>query len=150
LNIVPLYGRLFSQAVPDHRSENVEIREAIGVVSEGVRNRGIWVMDRGGDKAYLYNYLMASELRFLLRVRGDQGLRSAQGIEPVVDLARGCPMLFDETVVKEEAGHERLLHLECGRRKVRLPDRREELTLVVVKGFGEEPLMIPFSSLPIA
>jgi hypothetical protein len=27
-------------------------------------------------------------------------------------------------------------------RKVRLPDRRDELTSVLVKGFGEEPLMI--------
>ena len=51
-------------------------------------------------------------------------------------------MLFNERVVKEEAGHERSVHLECGLRKVRLPDRREELTLVVVKGFGDEPLMI--------
>jgi hypothetical protein len=51
-------------------------------------------------------------------------------------------MLFNEAVVKEEAGHERSVHLECGLRKVRLPDRREELTLVVVKGFGDEPLMI--------
>jgi len=33
-------------------------------------------------------------------------------------------------------------------RKVRLPDRREELTLVVVKGFGEEPLMI-LTNLPV-
>ena len=34
------------------------------------------------------------------------------------------------------------MHLACGLRKVRLPERREELTLVVVKGFGQEPLMI--------
>jgi hypothetical protein len=146
--IVPLFGRLFSQTVPGHRSENVEIREAIGEVSKGVRKRGIWVMDRGGDRGYLYNYLLANELRFLIRVRGDRGLRTAQGIEPAVDLARGCPMLFDETVAREEAGHERLVHLECGMRKVRLPDRREELTLVVVKGFGEEPLMI-LTNLPV-
>jgi hypothetical protein len=146
--IVPLFGRLFSQTVPGHRSENVEIREAIGEVSKGVRKRGIWVMDRGGDRGYLSNYLLANELRFLIRVRGDRGLRTAQGIEPAVDLARGCPMLFDETVAREEAGHERLVHLECGMRKVRLPDRREELTLVVVKGFGEEPLMI-LTNLPV-
>ena len=44
--------------------------------------------------------------------------------------------------MKEEAGQERLVQLSCGMRKVRLPGRREELTLVVVKGFGEEPLMI--------
>jgi len=88
------------------------------------------------------NYLLHNKLRFLIRVRGDRGLRMAQGVEPAVDLARSCPMLFCETVVKEEAGHERLVHLSCGMCKVRLPDRREELTLVVVKGFGEEPLMI--------
>lgn len=45
-------------------------------------------------------------------------------------------MLFHETVVKEEAGQSRPVDLACGMRKVRLSDRREELTLVVVKGFG--------------
>jgi hypothetical protein len=51
-------------------------------------------------------------------------------------------LLFVETLVKEEAGEERLVHLSCGMRKVRLPDHKEDLTLVVVKGFGAEPLMI--------
>jgi hypothetical protein len=120
--IVPLHGRLFLHAVPGHRSENEEIREAVGMVAEGVRKRGIWVMDRG--------------------------LRTAEWIKPAVDLARSCPVLFFETVVKEEAGQERLIRLSCGMRKVRLPDRREELTLVVVKGFGEEPLMI-LTNLPV-
>jgi len=146
--LVPLYGRLFSHAAGGHDSENEEIREAVGEVSEGVRKRGIWVMDRGGDRGYIYNYLLPNKLRFLIRVRGDRGLQTVRGIESAVELARSCPMLFNETVVKEEAGQERLVHLACGLRKVRLPDRREELTLVVVKGFGEEPLMI-LTNLPV-
>lgn len=146
--IVPVYGRLFSQAVAGHRSENEEIREAIREVADGVRKRGIWVMDRGGDRDYLFHYLLHNKLRFLVRVRGDRGLRTAQGIEPAVDLARSCPVLFYETVVKEEAGQERLMRLACGMRKVRLPGRGEELILVVVKGFGEEPLMI-LTNLPV-
>jgi hypothetical protein len=140
--IVPLYGRLFSHAVEGHRSENEEIRAAIREVSEGVRKRGIWVMDRGGDRGYLYNYLLASKLRFLVRIKGVRSLRTASGISSAVDLARSCPMLFNETIIREDAGQERLVHLSCGMRKVRLPDRKEDLTLVVVKGFGEEPLMI--------
>jgi len=140
--IVPLYGRLFSHAVEGHHSENEEIREAVGEVSEGVRKRGIWVMDRGGDRDYIFNYLLHSKLRFLVRVRWDRGLRTAHGLESTLDLARSCPTLFYETVVKEEMGQERLLRLSCGMRKVRLPERGEELTLIVVKGFGEEPLMI--------
>lgn len=146
--IVPLYGQLFSHAVEGHRSENEEIRTAIGEVAEGVGKRGIWVMDRGGDRGYLYQYLLHNKLRFLIRVRGDRGLRTAHGIEPAVDLAQSCPMLFQETVVKEDAGQERLVHLSCGMRKVRLPERSEELTLVVVKGFGHEPMMI-LTNLPI-
>jgi hypothetical protein len=84
----------------------------------------------------------------MIRVRADRGLRTAQGIAPAVDLARTCPMLFNETLVKEEAGQERQVHPACGLRKVRLPGRREELTLVVVKGLGEEPLMI-LTNLPV-
>jgi hypothetical protein len=140
--IVPLYGRLFSHVDEGHESENIEIRDAVGEVAEVLGRRGIWVMDRGGDRGYLFKYLLSNKHRFLIRVRADRGLRTAQGKALALDLARTCPMLFHETVVREEAGQERLVHLACGLRKVRLPDRKEELTLVVVKGFGEEPLMI--------
>ena len=146
--LVPLYGRLFSHVVEGHESENIEIREAVGEVAEVVGHRGIWVMDRGGDRGYLFKYLLSEKHRFLIRVRADRDLRTAQGIASALDLARSCPMLFHETMVKEEAGQERQVHLACGLRKVRLPDRREELTLVVVKGFGEEPLMI-LTNLPV-
>ena len=146
--LVPLYGRLFSHAVGGHQSENVEIREAIREVAEVVGKRGVWVMDRGGDRRHIYYYLLPNRHRFLIRVRGDRGLQTARGIESAVDLARSCPMLFDETVVKEEAGQERLVRLSCGLRKVRLPGRGEDLTLVVVKGFWEEPLMI-LTNLPV-
>jgi len=146
--IVPLYGRLFSQVAEGHESENIEIREAIGEVAEVLGRRGIWVMDRGGDRGYLFKYLLSEKHRFLVRVRADRGLRTAQGKALALDLARSCPMLFHETVVKEEAGQERLVHLACGMRKVRLPERKEELTLIVVKGFGQEPLMI-LTNLPV-
>jgi hypothetical protein len=140
--IVPLYGRLFSHRAEGHESENKEIRGAIGQIADVLGKRGIWVMDRGGDRDYLYNYLLSNKLRFLVRIKGIRSLRTVSGISSAVDLARSCPMLFNETIVREEAGQERLVHLACGLRKIRLPDRKEDLTLVVVKGFGQEPLMI--------
>src|SRR5574340_470565 len=52
-------------------------------------------------------------------------------------------MRYAETVVREQAGGEKKVHLEYGFVRVRLPGRREvELTLVVVKGFGQEPLLL--------
>jgi len=51
-------------------------------------------------------------------------------------------MVFNEYLAKEDRGEERLLRLEVGYLKVRLPGWPDDLTLVVVKGFGDEPLML--------
>ncbi len=133
--LVPRYGRLFSHVVEGHESENIEIRDAVSEVAEVVGKRGIWVMDRGGDRGYLFKYLLSEKHRFLIRVRADRGLRTAQGKASALELARSSPMLFHETMVKEEAGQERQVHLAFGLRKVRLPDRREELRAFGIPDF---------------
>jgi len=62
--------------------------------------------------------------------------------EAAREAARSCPMLFHEHIAKEETSEEKPLCLEAGYRKARLPGRQNELTLVVVRGFGEEPLLL--------
>jgi hypothetical protein len=57
--IVPLYGRLYSQRAPGHQSENEEIEQALTMVSSATEKRGIWVIDRGGDREELYQYLLS-------------------------------------------------------------------------------------------
>jgi hypothetical protein len=57
-------------------------------------------------------------------------------------LAESCPLPYAERVVKEQKGKEKQYYIEFGFRKVQLPHRSERLYLVVVKGFGEEPLML--------
>jgi hypothetical protein len=58
------------------------------------------------------------------------------------DIALRCPVLYADRVVKEDDGKERVYIIEYGYRRVRLPGRDEKLTLVVVRGFGEKPLML--------
>lgn len=139
--IVPLFGRLFSPQAPEYTSENVELRQAIRQVAAKTRKRGIWLMDRGGDRRYLYDYLLPEGLRFVIRLRGDRTLVTDRP-EAAQDLARSCPMLFNEYIAKEETSEEKPRRLEVGYRQVGLPGRKEELTLVVVKGFGPEPMML--------
>jgi len=139
--ILPLYGRLYSHRAPNFESENVELRTAIQTVSEQTRKRGIWVMDRGGDRGYLYRYLLHENLSFLIRARSDRTVLTDK-TESILEAASSCPVLFHEYVTKEVLGKEKLLRLEIGARRVWLPGHREKLHLVVVKGFGEEPLML--------
>lgn len=139
--ILPLYGRLFSQKAPDFESENVALREAIGKVSEKTKKRGIWVMDRGGDRGYLYKYLLHESLRFIIRMRSDRTVITDRK-ESALEAAASCPMLFHEYIAREGVKEEKPLKLEVGYRRVRLPNHSQELGLVVVKGFGEEPMML--------
>jgi len=52
VKIIPLYEHLYSQNAPEFESENTEILKAVDCVRKEVEDRGIWVMDRGGDHAF--------------------------------------------------------------------------------------------------
>ena len=57
-------------------------------------------------------------------------------------LATGCRLPYTDVILKEEKGREKRYHLEYGFREVRWPGRKEPLYLLVIRGFGAEPLML--------
>ncbi|MGB8953513.1 MAG: transposase [Candidatus Aminicenantales bacterium] len=118
----------------------MEITRAINKISTWTSGRGIW-----GE---LFHYLLDRKLRFIIRLRGDRSLETEEGRRSALDVAQRCPTLFLEYVTKEEEDKERPLRLEVGFRRVRLPGRPEVLTLVVVRGFGQEPMML-LTDLPL-
>jgi len=141
-SITPLYQRLWSAKAPDFVSENEEILRAVDAVRAHTGNRGIWVMDRGGDRDKLYFPLLEREARFLIRLRGDRHLEHNRQTLPTRDVARGCPCRHRHTVTRVKDGRERTYELSFGYRCVRLPGRCDPLYLLVIHGFGAEPLML--------
>ena len=140
--LTPVYSRLFSQAGPDFRSENAEICRAMSIVSKHTEKRGIWVLDRGGDSKEIIHHLLDEELGFIIRSKGDRHLIYRGGKDSVHNLALRCPLFYRERVVREEGKREKIYFLEFGSRPVKLPGREERLYLVVVRGFGQEPMML--------
>lgn len=51
--IVPVYQKFYSTEAPEFRGENLELLAAVDWVGTFVGWRGIWVMDRGGDRKHL-------------------------------------------------------------------------------------------------
>ncbi len=140
--IVPLVGQLYSTKAPGHVSENHEILRVMDMVAAATRKRGLWVIDRGGDRKNLMMPMLKNQYRFLIRLIGHRYLSYAGKEVLAADLAQSCPMLYAETVVKVDEGREKIYHLEFGYRKVKLSGRPEELGLLVVRGFGVEPMML--------
>jgi hypothetical protein len=140
--LVPLYGELYSHEAPEFISENTEIIRAIRRVSTATAKNGIWVLDRGGDRKDLYRHLLKEKLSFLIRIRGDRKLLYRGKTRAAVDLARQCPLLYAERIAKKEGGKERVYELLFGSCPVRLQEHDDPLSIVVVRGFGQEPLML--------
>ena len=84
--LTPLYTRLYSQAGPDFRSENAEVCKAISSVSEHTEKRGIWVLDRGGDRREIIHHLLGNKLRFIIRLKVDRHLVYRGNKRPVTDV----------------------------------------------------------------
>jgi hypothetical protein len=76
-------------------------------------------------------------------MRRERHLRSGELKDSVLELARQTNLPHRQVIVREERGEERTLSLRYGVRSVRLPQHPNvPLWLVVVEGFGQEPLMI--------
>ena len=140
--MIPLHGRLWSADAPGFKSENEQLLEVVDTIKGATKGRGICVLDRGGDRGELINSLLNKRLRFIVRLVGDRDLVFRKRKRLASALARRCRMLYAETIVKEEKGKEKTYHIEYGFRPVKLPGRGEQLYLVVVKGFGKDPMML--------
>lgn len=66
--VIPLHQRLWSAKAPDFGSENIQLLEVIDTIRTATQGRGIYVMDRGGDRIHLFEPLLARSLRFIIRL----------------------------------------------------------------------------------
>jgi len=139
---IPLHQRAWSAAAPDFGSENIQILHVVDAVRRGTGGRGTYILDRGGDRDKLIIPFLERKIRFIIRLKGDRHLLFRGRARRACEIAVGCRMVYADTIVKEEDGKERVHRLEYGYRPVKLPGREEQLYLVVVKGYGHEPILL--------
>lgn len=142
--ITPLVNHLWSSTAPGHLSENNEVLGCIEKVAAKADGNGIFVIDRGGDRMSLFKELLPRGRRFLIRLIGNRHLLYRGKRVLAEDLAGKCPVKYIDHVTKQRPdGSEQHIELGYGMQRVALPGfPDQELRLVVVRGFGEKPLMI--------
>lgn len=141
--IVPVCQKLFSARAKEYVSENAEILAAVDDVNRHLKGRGIWTMDRGCDRKRLLEPLLDKGLRFVIRAVGDRMVRDRRGrLRSMAEVAAGCRLRHQARVVKVDKGQEKSYELHYGAEPIRLVGRDEPLWLVVLAGFGEQPIML--------
>jgi len=142
--VLPLYQELYSQKAPDFKSENEQIIKAIDMVSNSCHNRGIWVIDRGGDRDVLYEHLLKTDAarRFIIRLVGTRHLVYKNRPVRALALAEACKTPYSDTLIKEIDRTEKVYHIHYGYMPVRLPNHGTQLYMLVVRGMGQKPMML--------
>ena len=145
---VPLALKLWSSHSPDFKGENDEVLKIVRAVYAATGNKGVLVYDRGGDRPAFYDFLVGEGHDFIIRLKG-RSVLSWGALQEVQHLARRCTMRHSHHVTFDSHGKECNVPISFGAMPVRLPMHPEkELHLVVVKGFGQDPMML-LSSLPV-
>ena len=142
--IMPLYGELYSCEAEGFESENAEMLRAIERVSQATDKRGIWAIDRGGDRRKILIPMLDQQLRFVVRQDGDRHILLPGGRKCAVEeAARWCATDVERIVEVERDGRRTRLSLRLGSMEVRLPERTyTPLWLTVIRGFGLKPILL--------
>ncbi len=142
-DLIPLYGELYSQEATGFLSENSQILGVIDRVTEGTGTRGIWAIDRGGDRGVLLKGVLGRQLRFVIRLEGKRHLITKDGTKKgALKIAWGCSCPHTRQIVIRKDKEVKKKTISVGHLSVRLPFHKQWLGLVVVKGYGEKPLML--------
>lgn len=141
--MAPLAFRLWSSEAPGFKSENTEVEAVIDAIAAKAGKRGIYVYDRGGDRIGLFEHLAEQNLRFIVRLVGHRNLVWRRKTVLAEKLAGKCRMLHATKVTFRSHGHEHIVPIQFGVLEVTLPGKPEAaLRLVVVKGFGQAPMLL--------
>jgi len=142
-DLIPLYGELYSQEASGFRSENRQILNAVDRVMGGIGQKGIWAIDRGGDRSKLFKGFLERKIRFVVRLVGDRDLIVKDGQKKnSLKIAWGCHCPHQRELTIKKDGETKKKTISVGQMRVKLPFSGQALFLVVVKGWGEKPMML--------
>lgn len=140
--VIPLYSELYSQKSSEFISENSQLMRAVKAVNSKTRNRGIWVLDRGGDRHFIVEAFDKEKIRFVIRLRGDRDMTDDLGeVQKAIEIAKKVRCREEYKIKIDRDGHLEEVVISMGK-KNGLMVRGVKVSLVVVKGFGKKPMML--------
>jgi hypothetical protein len=166
-NPIPVLLEPFSHEQPLCRGQNPVVIDAVRSIFAITGNRGVLVIDRGGDAIVLFSDWLDHSIRFVARLRGDRNvlgfyhspggaLRTVQMHQqgqwiPIEgrELAERTPTPYRWSRVVKRRGKVIFRFSQIGWVKVRLPGRSESLTMVVSRVAGHDVPFMLLTNLPV-
>lgn len=142
-NVIPLYCEAYSHSSPDVKSENSQIFKAIDAVFRHIGDKGIHAIDRGGDRGVIFDKYLNRDKpqRFVIRLVERDLIHKGQK-KNCLEMAKALPTPYETVMIVFDDGKEKRKTVQYNALPVKLPGHDNDLYLVVVKGFGQKPMML--------
>lgn len=146
--VVPLYCEAYSSLEDGYTNSTDKIKTIINKVVAAVGKKGTWAIDRAGDNNELIEHFRSKGLKFVMRLKLNRWLcmqnKNGGKIEVQTErMDRHMSLAHKAQITKIEDGKESVINITFGVTKVSLPDYRNECYYaVVIKGFGEHPMIL--------
>jgi len=150
-NPVPILLEPFSHEEPDSPGQNPVVIKAIHKIFELTNNRGVLVVDRGFDSIIMFEDWLDNKYRFVARLVGNRHLVQVYGQTPIRadQLAEQTPTPYHFHKLVKRHGKPAIVMSRIGWKKVRLPGRDEEMTMIVSRLAGHDKPMMLLTNLPV-
>lgn len=143
--VIPLYAKLYTKRGFGFKSENLEILGAIDDIIKGIGKKGVWALDRGGDRWKLFVPILERKLKFVVRMMSLRDMIDTEKrVRNIAAIARGTRCSKKAEIVIHPKGEPvKKKTIRIGFEHVSFTfEENKELTLVVIKGMGKKPLML--------
>jgi hypothetical protein len=140
---VPVYTRLYSSAEQGFVSEPEEINKGLTLMKAVFGSKGIYLFDRGFDRNAVYEKMFEQNQRFIIRVKKNRDvLRKGDG--ETVNILELTEKYKGKYAFQFKRAGQRQMECKVSCVSVSLPAPlpNKEMTLVIVYGFGKEPLLL--------
>lgn len=142
--LTPLYSELYSHEANKYESENQKILRAVDLISRATDKRGIFAIDAGADRKILVGEFGKLGIRFVIRTSAKKNRnleKPDRQQEKVRSIAARIRCRDKYTVTIDKEGYKEDIEITLGKRTgLRLNET--EVSLVVVRGFGKEPMLL--------
>jgi len=145
---IPLYNTAYSQEDDDFKSANTEIIKAIDTVSVHIENRGIWTIDRIGDNILFFKKFIDEDKKFVIRIKQNRNIIHKDKVFNIRKFADNFVCKHQAKITYFKEGKEKVKNISYGSAVIKIEDLEQELNLVIVKGFGQAPMLI-FTNKPV-
>jgi len=137
---ISVYDRVFSAAEPEFDSQTAQTLAGLKYLSKYYGKKGIRTLDRGYDANVFFEYFIERHEAFIIRVCKTRNVIHKGKTQNIMEVAGHYKGKY---AMKYRRRNGKTAHCKIARIPIKLPKFQDcELTLIVVFGIGQEPMLL--------